>query len=323
LNERFNNPALSLEPWHEKGNTMNNTRRISRRAGLKAGLTILTASTLSPNPLHAQKAPGEVRVIVLAGDYWHNGEMYELHWRSVLRPTGWRILFAQSSRFVTPEALSLADLFIVCRYAGGDSRWSPDGMVENRPYNSPWMTAEQEQAIVDNVTKRGMGLLPLHCSLWNPNQKQFMQLIGVKEPKMHGHMVMTSFYGMNQDHPITRGVEPFEAVDEIFGADLDDTVVPLFRAKQSPELLAKELDYIQLVFYPDQKKDKSAFPLDRVAGWVREAGKGRVVVLNFLSHQQVFWKKSTKEIIWRSAHWAMKKDIHESGLIEGRSKDRV
>jgi hypothetical protein len=29
-----------------------------------------------------------------------------------------------------------------------------------------------------------------------------------------------------------------------------------------------------------------------------------------------------KEIMWRSAFWAMKKDIPPSGLIEGRDKDR-
>lgn len=189
----------------------------------------------------------------------------------------------------------------------------PEGMVESRPYSADWMTAEQEQAIVDNVTKRGMGLLPLHCSIWNPDQKQFMALIGVKEPKMHGHCIMTSFYGMNQDHPITKGVEPFEAVDEIFGADLEKDAVPLFKAKQTPELLSKLSAYTQHVLY----EGDVAFPLDRVAGWAREAGKGRVVVLNFQSHQMVFWKKSTKEIMWRSAHWAMHKDIPESGLIEG------
>ena len=293
---------------------MKKTKPISRRAGLKAGITILSASALSPNPLLAAKAPGEVRVIVLAGDYWHNGQMYELHWRSVLKPTGWRLLFAQSSQFVTPEALELADLFVVSRYAGGDSMgWTPEGMVEKRPNGSPWMTPEQEQAILDNVSNRGMGLIPIHCSLWNPEQKKFMQLIGVKEPLMHGHMVMTSFYGMNQDHPISRGVEPFEAVDEIFGAELDDVSVPLFKAKQTPEMLSKLSAYTQHVLY----EGDVAFPLDRVAGWSREAGKGRIAVLNFQSHQMVFWKKSAKEIMWRSAHWAMHRDIPESGLIEG------
>lgn len=293
---------------------MNNVKSLNRRTMIKSGITILTASSVaSQNIFAAPKEKGEVRVIVLAGDYWHNGEMYELHWRSVLRPTGWKVLFAQSSKFVTPEALAMADLFIVARYAGGDSRWSPEGMVENRTNNADWMTDEQEQSIVDNVTNRGMGIIPVHCSIWNPEQKQFMKLIGIKEPKMHGHMVNTSFYDMNQGHPITKGVEPFEAVDEIFGADLDVASVPLFKAKQTPELFSKLSSYTQHIEY----EGDVAFPLDRVAGWSKEAGKGRVAVLNFLSHQMVFWKKSTKEIMWRSAHWAMKKDIPESGLIDG------
>jgi hypothetical protein len=35
-----------------------------------------------------------------------------------------------------------------------------------------------------------------------------------------------------------------------------------------------------------------------------------------------FYKKSMKELMWRSAFWAMQKDIPESGLIDGRGADR-
>lgn len=186
-------------------------------------------------------------------------------------------------------------------------------MVDHRPRPAVWMTPEQEQAVVDNVINRGMGIIPVHAALWSPGKKAFMQLIGVRNPKMHGHLMITSFYEMNPDHPVSRGVEPYQAVDEIFGADLEDDCVPFFRAKQTPDLVSNLSEYTPQVPY----EGHDAFPLDRVAGWTREAGKGRVAVLNFLCHQMSFWKKSAKEMMWQAARWAMKKEFPESGLIDG------
>ena len=295
-------------------------KNFSRRKILKTGLAALAASAAPAYSLFAApRKPGEVRVLFLAGDYWHNSMMYERHWRRILSVTGWRLMFAQSSQFITPEVLNETDLFVFSRYGGGNPGWSPEGIIEERPGSAPWMTDEQEEAIIENVVKRGMGIIPFHCSIANTNNKKVLGLMGVEEMIMHGPMVMTSFYDMNQDHPITSGVESFEEVDEIFGAKmLDVDYTPLFRARQDYDLIRKASGEKHEGFYGE----KPDFPLDRLAGWVREVGNGRVVFLNCMSYHTVFWKKSMKEIMWRSAHWAMKKDIPESGLIEGRSKDR-
>ena len=136
----------------------------SRREILKAGLTAFTASAVSANSLYAApKKPGEVRVLFLIGDVWHNGIRQETHWRRVLGITGWRLMFAQSSRYVTPEVLKKTDLFLFCRYAGPDSLgWSNEGVIEERPMGAPFMTNAKENAMVENV-QRGMGLIPIHC----------------------------------------------------------------------------------------------------------------------------------------------------------------
>ena len=219
-------------------------------------------------------------------------------------------MFAQSSQFVTPEVLSETDLFVFCRYEGADAQgWSPEGIVKERPAGSPWMTEEHEKAIVENVN-RGMGIIPYHCSIWNPNREEYMGLIGVKKPIIHGHIrQMTYFYDMNQDHPITRGVEPFEEVDEIFDAEMYDVEYELlFRARQVSPAMHKPPTWARVLGH------KIAGPvLDRPGGWTREVGEGRVVYLNCGSTLEVFWSKSMKEIMWRSAHWAMKKDIPPSG----------
>ena len=292
----------------------------TRRTFIKTGLATLAASTAATHSsFAAPKKPGEVRVIILAGDYWHNGMMYERHWGSILSTTGWNVLFAQSSKFITPEVLNNTDLFIFSRYGGGNPGFTTDGLVEERPASAPWMSNEQEDAIVENVTKRGMGIIPFHCSIANTANKKVLELMGVKEMIMHGPCVWTSFYDLNPYHPITDGVESFEEVDEIFGAVmLDVDYTPLFKAKQNYELLRKASGDLYDGYYGE----RADFPLDRLAGWTREVGNGRMVYLNCMSYQTVFWKKSMKEIMWRSAYWAMNKDIPESGLIAGRGIDR-
>ena len=295
-------------------------KKHSRRRFLKAGLTTLAASAVSANSLlAAPKKPGEVKVLFLFGDYWHNNMTQELHWRRILGITGWQLMFAQSSQFVTPEALSETDLFVFCRYEGPDTiGWSPLGIVKERPEAAPWMTEEQEKAIIENV-KRGMGIIPYHCSIFNPNRKKYLELIGVKKPIIHGHIRhMTTFYDMNQNHPITRGVEPFEEVDEIFDAEMFDVEYELlFRARQENQ----EMD--RLPTWAIELNHKIAGPiLDRPGGWTREVDDGRIVYLNCGSTPEVFWSKSMKEIMWRSAHWAMKMDIPPSGLIGGLGRDR-
>jgi type 1 glutamine amidotransferase len=298
---------------------MNNSSTTSRRKFLKAGLTTFAASAAGANSLFAApKKPGEVRVLFLFGDYWHDSMTMEIHWRRILGVTGWRLLFAQSSQFVTPEALAQSDLFIFCRYSGPDSiGWSPLGVVEERPEPSPWMTDEQEDAIIENV-KHGMGILPFHCSIFNQDKKKYTELLGVKVPYIHGHIrQMTSFYDMNQEHPITKGVEPFDELDEIFGADMNDVKYDmLFRARQvSPKLDRPPTWATELNVKIDPV-------LERPGGWTREVGEGRIVYLNCGSTPEIFWRKSMKELMWRSSHWAMKKDIPPCNFVEGLSKDR-
>jgi type 1 glutamine amidotransferase len=294
-------------------------KNISRRNILKTGAAAIAGASASANLLAAPKKPGEVRVVILAGDYWHNSMMYERHWRRILGVTGWRLMFAQSANFITPEVIDNTDLLMFSRYGGGNLEFTTAGLVEERPGSEVWMTPEQEDSIMDNVVKRGMGLLPFHCSIANESNKKVLNLFGVDKMIMHGPLVMSGFYDMNQDHAITKGVEDFEEVDEIFGAEmLDVNYTPLFRARQNYDLIRKASGDTQEQFYGTREN----FPLDRMAGWCREEGNGRIVYLNCMSSHTVFWKKSMKEIMWRSAHWAMHKDIPESGLIEGRSQDR-
>ena len=269
-------------------------KKTSRRTILKTGAAALSVIAVS-NVLAVPKIPGETRVLLLLGDYWHNGVAQESHWRRVLKPAGFRLMFAQSSQFVTPEALELADLFIVERYAGPDSLgWMPQGIIEDRPSGAPWMTGAQEDAIVANV-KRGMGLISMHCSIWNPESTKYMELLGVEKPVMHGPVQHVKIHDINQNHPITQGSDDFDiTLDENLGAEL----IP---GKQT--LLYKS---------PGQQDNRP----DNAA-WCREEGKGRVVALLFGHLPQPFHTKAAKQLMWRSAHWTMKRDIPPENLGSG------
>ncbi len=260
---------------------------VTRRTALKSGLAAAAAGTfLSPESFAAPKAPGETRALFLIGDYWHNGVAQESHWRNVLAPAGFRLLFAQSSQFVTPAALAQADLFVVARYAGPDSLgWTTDGVIDNRPAPAPFMTDEQENAMVENV-RRGMGLLSMHCSTWNPERKKFMALVGITTPKMHGPVQVVKMHDINQDHPISRGLQDFvDPLDENFGAELTPDVTLLYKTTGQT----------------DGRTDNGA--------WCRDEGKGRTVALLFGHEPQPFHVPEVKQLMWRSAHWAMHRDI--------------
>ncbi|MHB9028438.1 MAG: ThuA domain-containing protein [Candidatus Latescibacterota bacterium] len=271
--------------------------RQSRRAALRSGFAALAAGTvIAPDAFSAPKLPGETRVLLLVGDYWHNGVAQESHWRGVLGPTGWRLLFAQSSQFVTPEALAKTDLFISARYAGPDSLgFITDGIVEDRPAPAPWMTDAQENALVENVRNRGMGLLNMHCSIWNPERKKYMELLGVEKPLMHGPVQRVGIHDINQTHPISKGIKDFEIdLDENFGSEL---------------VAGKSTLLYKSTGRQDKRTDNAA--------WCREDGKGRVVSLLFGHVPQPFHRPEVKTLMWRSAFWAMRRDLPPSDFKMG------
>ena len=64
----------------------------SRRAALKTGLTALAATVIPTFKSFAlEKTPGETRIMVIGGDYWHNPIPIENHWSEVTDSTNWRV----------------------------------------------------------------------------------------------------------------------------------------------------------------------------------------------------------------------------------------
>lgn len=273
----------------------------SRRSLLRTGIgTLAAAASMTPEAFASFKTPGEIRVVFLGGDFYHNGMTQEQTFRRVYGVTDWRLMFAQDSAFITPELLDTTDLFVMTRYMTDTQKtnfslgFSPDQIVEQRATPSYFMTDELEGAIIRNV-RRGMGLLSLHCSIWNPNKPGYLALLGVEKPVMHTKVQPTLAHDLNPDHPITKGIEGFAiGDDEIFSAVMQNNAVytPLFKLKGDEQ------------------------PVDILGGWCREEGKGRVVSLLPGHTTDPYVRQNYRRILWNSAYWAMKKTIPDAPHIQ-------
>ncbi|HSW48918.1 MAG TPA: ThuA domain-containing protein [Bryobacteraceae bacterium] len=270
---------------------MDAIRRPSRRSALRAGLAAVAAGGMLP-AARSQQGSRPARVLFLVGDYYHNPAMQETAWRKVLGTTGWRLMFAQEPSFITPEVMASADLYVMGRYSTDTQPvnislgWSPDKIVEKRPAPEDFMSPQHEELIAKNV-RRGMGLIAMHCAIWNPKSRLYLDVLGVDKPIMHGPVVTANMHGLNQDHPITKGIPEFSiGIDEVFDAVMKPGQhVPLYRAKQD------------------------APARDAIGAWCRQEGEGRVVALLAGHTTGPYGSRQFQEIMWRSAHWALKRDI--------------
>ncbi len=263
--------------------------KTTRRRVIKTGLASIASSVIafpqsqaSPRP----KAKGETKVVYLGGDQLHNGMGQRQSIRGVLGKTGWRLLFTSDARYVTPELISDTDLLMITRWGGGIEGWCPDPIQEGSMPTDGYMSDELEEAIVDNVKNRGMGLMALHCTIWTPEKPRFIELLGIK-PIMHGPVQTVFMHNFNPNHPISQGIEDFTLpLDENFGVELINKNAVLLYESTGAE---------------DKRHD--------IAGWCIEQGKGRIVGLA-AGHTYTAWRDKTyQQLYWRGAHWAMKRQI--------------
>ena len=272
----------------------------TRRQAISTGLAAFGMAA-TPELFAAPKKPGETRVLFLMGDYFHNPIFQQKNWFYTLQPAGWNLMFAQGTQFITPEALAQADLFVFSRYHKTNSLgWSPEPFIEEWPEEETFMIPEREEAILANV-KRGMGVLSIHCSIWNNEHPKIMEMLGVSKSYMHTPVQRSYMHKLNPTHPITKGIEPQNlGQDEIFFADL----LP---------------DETEVLFNLESTEKKAT---DRAGGWTHEYGKGRVVSLLPGHNASPYHAKSYKEVMWRSAHWAMRKDIPTFEFENGRPPEK-
>ena len=271
---------------------MASIKQPSRRNVLKTGIVSLASASMATQKSHAamvkSKAPGETKIVAVMGDYWHPAATQEQHVRQILGNINRaKIYFVLASSYLTAELLSDADLLITARYSGADSpSWTPEPVVESRPRGDQIWTDAHIEAIFDNVKNRGMGWMAVHCTIFS-GRKEIEDFIGI-EPILHQEIQPVIVRELNQNHPITKGINTFFFnLDEQFDSQIKDpsTTTQLFRT------LAVH--------------DKR----NALGGWCLERGNGRVVGLLPGHYQWTYRVPEYQEIFWRAAHWAMKRDI--------------
>jgi type 1 glutamine amidotransferase len=123
--------------------------------------------------------------------------------------------------------------------------------------------------------------------VWNPDSRQYLDLLGVEKPVMHGPVVAARIFELNAEHPITKGIQPFNiGIDEVFDA------------------VMKPGQHTQL-FRASQEEPKR----NAIGGWCREEGSGRVVALLPGHTTGPYGSRQLLDIMWRSAHWALKREV--------------
>ena len=265
----------------------------SRRNMLKAGVAAIPAalSTMThAEDAFAAKVQGRIKVVAIAGDNAHNPLWVLINLRSIFGKMDWDVYFTQYSDAITPELLSDTDLFISQRFGSTD----PLGFVPRRliklgsePPGAVYITPEQEDAIIDNIKNRGMGYLSVHCAFWN-QQPKIKEMLGI-EQGMHPAVQPVWFRKMNQNHPITRGVESFVEVDEQF-----------FVRMNNPNHT--------VLFHSTGGRDQR----ETISGWCFEYGKGRVTAI-LPGHTRHTWRHPVfQQLVLRSSLWVLGRDIPDN-----------
>lgn len=280
-----------IEDTFRRSERMNRNGNKSLRRVIGAGAAALAATGALPGQADAAVAPkaaGETKVVaMITHDQYHNGVATELGIRNVFASKkDWRLITARTTKVFTPELISDADLLIVAAASIPEAiDISSDPLTDTVVPGGKLWTDENVKAVIDNVRTRGMGFISLHATVYSRN-RAIMDLCGV-EPVMHKEVQPLWVHSLNQAHPITKDIGKFLiGLDEQFGAIIKS-------------------EYTDTLFQTTAVHDKR----DAVGGWSLETGKGRVVGL-VPGHLPVAYSiPEYREILWRAAHWAMKRDI--------------
>ncbi|MDP2982941.1 MAG: ThuA domain-containing protein [Candidatus Latescibacter sp.] len=243
----------------------------SRRNVLQTGLAA-TVAALSSSNLHSQqsprlstwepKKPGEISITALC----ENDPTLETGLRPIMtRVKNARFWWAGNYRPITPDMINDTDLLITY-------------------YSGFIYTDKNVAAIIDGITNRGMGWLAIHNTCWFAGDK-LNSLMGAYS-MLHREIQPVIIHNLNQDHPITQGIEPFVIqLDEQFGVYMADP--------RDPD--------VTLLFRSHGVHDDHR----TIQGWCAQRGKGRIVGMTPGHYSWTWSEPPYSEMLWRAAHWAL------------------
>ena len=217
-------------------------------------LTVPSAPFYGEAPRESDPRP---HALVVIGDSPHPPVQLEDALRRVFEATVVVPHFTVDVEALSAANLAKVDLFVILRDGRQVPRKGPRPKL--RALEDPlhgtirtWMTLEQEQAVVGFV-ERGGSFLNLHNSLGlYPPAGPYLKLVGGRYIG-HGPFERFRIEVADPDHPITEGVSDFTTADEQHTPVIyDESLVH--------HVLRSRMDNGTVV----------------AAGWVREAGRGRI-----------------------------------------------
>jgi hypothetical protein len=249
-----------------------------------------------PNaPFHGHEpTPSDPRphALVLIGDQPHEPGHLEEGLRPVFEAAQVVPHFTVDVRALSAQNLAKVQLLVMLR--DGLQRPGADAQSYFK-----WMTPEQERAVVSFV-ERGGGFLNLHNSMGlYPENGPYLALVGGRYIG-HGPLERFRVEIVDKGHPVTRGVSAFFAADEQHTPPYDEGRVHLLLRNRSDD-------------------GKSA-----AAGWVREAGRGRLCHLANGHTLEALLHPMFQRLMCNAVRWCLRAEDTErkarAGVVrEGRN----
>ena len=213
------------------------------------------------------------RALVLIGDHYHPPAYIRPPLEAAFKKIGMPAQFVYDVRKLTASNLEGFRLLVILR----------DGMVWPKNDRDPawWLTPEQAKAI-DEFVANGGGYLALHNATalqrLGPDHTAYQDILG---SSYNGHGAGDEKFTVrvvNNDHPVTRGVKDFPAVDE----------------RHRPTMHADNA----VMLLESISGDKKA-----VNGYVRTHGRGRVCHLANGHNRAVLEHEEMQKLITNAALW--------------------
>ncbi len=297
---------------------------MTKRVNFSRRKTLKTLGMLGAAGVMSQMRPSRVRgmelkvystALAIVGDRPHNPDYIRTALeKTLVRDAGLTIDFLWNDDYFTEELLSNYKLLIMFRdgmlHKGGyvfsypEDLPSPGGSGENiistppiQPMISPatpWMTREQGK-FIKRWVKNGGSLWAFHnnshCSSMNEDYREVEGAIYAGHPRIRPFWVRIR----NHDHPITRGIEDFQVVDEQHYMVFD----------KDPKYILAESSYEgEDGVWTDMFGRKSS---TAPAVWAYDYGNGRVCFMGPGHMISVMWNPEYEKLQKNGMLWLLEK----------------
>jgi uncharacterized protein len=202
-----------------------------------------------------------MRVLVLCDDHWHPAQTPRAGLRA-LAGADFQFDWIENAADWSPVKMDEYPLVVLVK--------SNDVSSADQ---TPWMTAEVEQAFVDYVS-RGSGLLAIHAGTAGYQEAKALRALLGGVFAQHPEQCPVSVLP-HEGHPLAAGSAPFTLQDEHYFMDMDDDQADIFVTTRSAHG-------------------------SQPGGWRRSQGQGRVCVLT-PGHNDPVWQHPSFQALLRNA----------------------